>query len=149
MQESIMEWAWQISTRLQESDTALFPFTPVLQAWADSSEAIYPCNHCEEAQKSEEERECGWCEAIAFKLDDDDGYVAEQSGDDTDIFIVKSPYFTYAKFCSPCAPGAGDLRSKATEKDGVKIYCFGHDFFEEGKAPYPVYSVETGKLVEP
>jgi len=27
-------------------------------------------------------------------------------------------------------------------------YCFGHDWFEDGKAPYPVYSVETGELVE-
>lgn len=30
-----------------------------------------------------------------------------------------------------------------------KCYCLGHDYFEGGKAPYPVYSVATGELVNP
>ena len=81
----------------------------------------------------------------------DDGETqAEQSADDVDIFVCKSPYFTYAQFCSPCAPGAGYLLNPLTEPDpGNKAYCFGHDWFESGKAPYPVYSVETGELVRP
>ena len=36
-----------------------------------------------------------------------------------------------------------------TVKDGVRAFCFGHDWFEEGKAPYPVFSVATGKRVRP
>jgi len=80
---------------------------------------------------------------------DDGEYLAEQGADDTDIFIFKSPYFTRVAFCSvafcsPCAPGAGCLH-----KEGVRIYCFGHDYFEEEAAPYPVYSVKTGKLIPP
>ena len=85
-----------------------------------------------------------------------DGYIAEQSvGSYTtsdDIFITKSPYFTYAAFCSPCAPGAGYLLDAMDEDMGIKAYCFGHDWFwdtEAKRAPYNVYSVETGEIVEP
>lgn len=38
----------------------------------------------------------------------------------------------------------------ATERlfaNGVMTYCFNHDWFDSGKAPYPVYSVKTGELV--
>lgn len=74
-----------------------------------------------------------------------DGYQCSQSGDYGDIFILKSPYFTYSQFCSPCAPGAGYIMNPC--ENGPKTYCFGHDWFDDEKAPYPVYSVETGKLV--
>jgi hypothetical protein len=82
-----------------------------------------------------------------------DGYAA-QCGEDGDIFIVKSPFFTYAQFCSPCAPGACHLGNpledpNPEEDSGNRAYCFGHDWFEDGVAPYPVYSVETGELVQP
>jgi hypothetical protein len=66
--------------------------------------------------------------------------------DDGDIFITKSPFYTLCQFCSPCAPGAGYLMNPC--EDGIKAYCFGHDWFEDGKAPYPVYSVETNALIE-
>ena len=58
-----------------------------------------------------------------------------------DLFVIKSPYFTYAQFCSPCVPGAGNLDHPCD--GGVKCYCLGNDWFESG-APYPIYSVETG-----
>jgi len=105
------------------------------------------------------------------------GYQCEQCGDDTDIFITKSPYYTHAQYCSPCAPGAvclmnyfinswensgtgekginnpyeypDDYKLKAADAGFPKGYCFGHDWFESGKAPYPVYSVETGEIVSP
>jgi len=32
-------------------------------------------------------------------------------------------------------------------KDGVKTYALGHDWFENEKAPYPLYSVETEKEI--
>ena len=79
-----------------------------------------------------------------------DGYKAKQSGDDCDIFILESPFFTYAQFCSPCAPGACYLRSPLETPDpDNRAFCFGHDWFEDGVAPYPVYSVETGELIQP
>lgn len=90
-------------------------------------------------------------EPMGFNYDAD-GYTAE-CGDSGDIFITKSPYYTRAKFCSPCAPGAGYLRDATP--NGVKTYCFGHDWFEDNQAPYPVFRVSDdaemamidGKLV--
>jgi hypothetical protein len=85
-------------------------------------------------------------EPLSFTLDDGE-YKAEQ-GSDGDIFIFSSPYYTYAQFCSPCAPGACYLMNP-TDTDGPKAYCFSHDWFDGGKAPYPVYRVSDGTLVEP
>lgn len=48
---------------------------------------------------------------------------------------------------APCAPGAGYLSNPCP--DGPKTYCFGHDWFENDVAPYPVYRVDTGELVPP
>jgi hypothetical protein len=94
-----------------------------------------------------------------------------------DVFVLKSPYYTYCQFCSPCAPGAGHLEHpcfifvqlrfprsrkrrirrkwKKQMKNhglfplGVKTYCLGHDFFNNDKAPYPVFAVKTGQRVLP
>jgi hypothetical protein len=93
------------------------------------------------------------------------GYVCSQNQDDPDIFIIKSPFYTYAGYCSPCAPGAGylmdwykpgkdtvanDYYKQYAENAGFpKVYCFDKSWFEDGKAPYPVFSVETGELVNP
>lgn len=66
---------------------------------------------------------------------------------DSDVFVTKSPYYTLAQYCSPCVPGACSLNSP--DEDGVKAYCLGHDWFEDCKAPYTVYSVATGAIVEP
>jgi hypothetical protein len=75
-----------------------------------------------------------------------------------DLWIFKSDYYTYAQFCSPCAPGAVHLGSpldiEGTLALSVEIkekfhqnrgYCLDHDWFEGGIAPYPVFSVATGK----
>lgn len=68
---------------------------------------------------------------------DRDGYVIETSS--LGLFVTKSPYKTRARFCSPCAPGAGDLDSP--DADGVETYCLGADWFEGGEAPYPIENV--------
>lgn len=83
---------------------------------------------------------------LSFSLNDGE-YKATQGGDDSDIFILDSPFYTYAAFCSPCAPGACYLRNPDT--DGERAYCFNHDFFEDGVAPYPIYRVADDSLVEP
>lgn len=83
-------------------------------------------------------------EPISYVLDGD-GYLAE-CGSDGDIFIIRSPYFTHAQFCSPCAPGAGYLANPYD--DGPKTYCFAADWFDDDSpCPYPVYRVDTGELV--
>lgn len=76
---------------------------------------------------------------------DAEGVSIRTMSDNTELFVLKSPFFTKCQFCSPCAPGAGYLMNPCP--DGPRTYCLGHDWFEDGKAPYPVYSVETGELV--
>lgn len=63
-----------------------------------------------------------------------------------DLFILDSPYYTHAQFCSPCVPGAGNLNHPC--KTGPKTYCLGAGWFDDGKAPYPIYEVQTGELAE-
>lgn len=120
----------------------------VLQAWADESEAVYPCEVCE---VPEDERECGgcdFCEPESFVYTRE-GYKA-QSDSYGDIFVIESPYFTYAQFCSPCAPGACHLGNPLESPDeDNRAFCFGHDWFEDERAPYPVFEVETGRRVRP
>jgi len=116
----------------------------VLQVWYDSSEPIYPCESCEITEEEKENDGCCFCEPIGFSVDNGK-YIAD-SDDYGDIFITKSPYYTRAQFCSPCAPGACYLTNPCD--DGEKAYCFGHDWFENGKAPYPVYRVCDDKLIE-
>lgn len=100
------------------------------------------------------------CDSCRLLFDGEDAFGDEPRGysyDDGDvkctmgtdgfgIWVIKSPFYTLSGFCSPCAPGAGDLDSPM--EDGVKTYCLNGSFFEDGKAPYPVYSVKTGELVE-
>jgi hypothetical protein len=151
----------------------VIPMHEVVQAWADESEPYYPfvCPHCGEdlpggslddmiraLPEDEENPSCPICEHVLEEDDFEymdptsflysrDGYEAEQGFDDTDIFIMKSPYFTYAQFCSPCAPGAGYILNTVSKQHSAsKTYCFGHDWFDKGKAPYPVYDVNTGEL---
>jgi hypothetical protein len=110
--------------------------------------ADYVCHRCKYVFGSES----AFGETPHAHILDDGEYKAQQGGDDSDIFILKSPYFTYAQFCSPCAPGACYLTSPLETPDpNNKAYCFGHDWFNEdgGKAPYPVYSVATGEPVQP
>jgi hypothetical protein len=76
----------------------------------------------------------------------DDGEYKAHDDSHGDIFILKSPYYTRAAFCSPCAPGACHLRTP--DPDGERAYCFGHDFFDDGTAPYPVFSVATDEPVD-
>jgi hypothetical protein len=77
----------------------------------------------------------------------DADYNAHIDSDCVDAWILKSPYYTRAQYCSPCAPGAGYLTSPCP--DGPKTYCFNHDWFDGGKAPYPVYHVHDDTLVYP
>ncbi len=141
--------------------------------------------------------ECGhgcadfMCENCEYVFDSSDAYGDEPLGWsvddgeyklvdclDSDVMVILSPYYTFAPFCSPCVPGAGDLdgadnmpegdgwrwdapaqewRQNDTGEgfdglsvpSGVKTYCVGHDWFEDGTAPYPVFSVATGAEVAP
>lgn len=138
----------------------VIPAHEVLEAWAGKSEPYYgepTCPKCglEVMEAYYDERTCRshdyFCKSCQEGLDseevfgdepnswfvDDGDYRAEQSRDDGDVFIVKSPYYTRSQFCSPCAPGAGYLLNPCP--DGEKTYCFGHDWYE---------SVPTGRIVD-
>lgn len=133
----------------------------ILQAWVDASEPIYTndCPYCGAALDDcvIEGETCPECDAelasgdfddavcLGFELDDNE-YKAT-CGEDGDIFIMKSPYYTLCGYCSPCAPGAGDL--SAPMDNGIRAYCFGHDWFEGGKAPYRVFRVDDDTEVFP
>jgi hypothetical protein len=103
-------------------------------------------------------------------------YLYEQDGYkltgclDNDIFVLRSPFYTFAQFCSPCVPGACNLdnpfeapdrlnpdspsfgldyRTFAQGSNFVRCYCLGHDWFDDNRAPYPVFSCETSEIVSP
>ena len=101
--------------------------------------------YCENCRRAFDGEDAFGEEALAFTLDDNE-YLATQSGDDRDVFILKSPYYTRAAFCSPCAPGACYLRSP--HEAGEKAYCFAADCFDDERpCPYPVYRVSDDVLI--
>jgi hypothetical protein len=125
----------ECGNEIPHSDDAAIPEDA---EWNDGKD--YACVQCET---------CYWSDSVF--PDEALGY--SYSGDgyelsdclDNDIFILKSDYYTFALYCSPCVPGAGNLDS--AHEDGVKTYALGHDWFEDGKAPYPVYRVLDDSLV--
>jgi hypothetical protein len=118
----------------------------------------YACEACQYAFDGDE---AFGDEPACWHLDDGE-YVATQSRDDSDIFITKSPYYTHAQFCSPCAPGACHLKVP-TDETGPRAYCFAPDWFDywtdsgteptgeyngqKTSCPYPVYRVKDGACV--
>ena len=85
----------------------------------------------------------------------DEEYEMDFSEDMNCIIILRSPYYTYCRGCSPCVPNAGDLDSPVTPDDYEnnndvgffypkfhKAYCLPDNFFEDDKAPYKYFDVE-------
>lgn len=146
------------------------------QAWFDEAEADYgkpTCPKCgndacevDSVPEASEWEQYGHgcvdyaCESCEHFLDSSDVFGDDPigwnySGDgyeltdclDSDIFVLMSPFYTLAQFCSPCVPGAGNLDSPMDE--GVKTFCLGHDWFEDQKAPYRVFRVSDDTEVLP
>ena len=110
-------------------------------------------HYCDSCDYSFDSEEAFGDEPLGYTFDDGKT-VCQSAFDNTELFITKSPYFTFSGFCSPCAPGAADLNSSSRctdpeETDGAKCYCLGEDWFdeEENPCPYCYWSVETGELV--
>ena len=90
-------------------------------------------------------------------------YTLHISGDNFGIFVIRSPYYTFTKQCSPCAPGAGDLDNPIlldtieqkipnfynvfSQDNHVKAYCLPKEFFDDeySKIPYRYYRVDNDK----
>lgn len=146
----------------------VIPRSLVMEAWEGCAEYFYPetyveCQECGTGYRTDEDIFC-WCGAIVSLMDAeeevepcsqahlDDGYKAHCGIEDGDIWIEKSDYYTYAPLCSPCAPNAGYLGS-AHEREysaemGFRTYCFDHEWFDGGKAPYPVFRVSDNEEVK-
>lgn len=142
----------------------VIPANALLDPW-DSFEADYGEPTCPKCGGNVEDTDangakdyyCENCECNFYSEevygDEPNGYYLDSPelkvtvGSYGDCFVIKSEFFTRAQFCSPCAPGACHLETPCD--DGERCYCFGHDWFEGEKAPYPVYRVDTGEMVEP
>ncbi len=112
---------------------------------ADSNKGKdYACVACEEVFWSDR---CFPDEPLGYHYERD-GYVLQDCLN-TDILVLQSPYFTWAQFCSPGVPGAGDLDAPTNAGEGAKCYALGHDWFEGEVAPYKVYQVSDGAVVKP
>lgn len=114
----------------------------ITQAWCDSSEPMYACDGCD-YEKGDDNCSGSDCEPLAYILKTDE-YDAQDCLD-SDVMVTRSPYYTFCQFCSPCVPGAGNLDSPMD--DGIKTFCFGHDWFDDGKAPYKVFRVDDDSEV--
>ena len=87
----------------------------------------------------------------------DSEYTLHVSGDNFGIFVMKSPYYTYCRGCSPCAPGAGDLDNPSDvtleddgsyESMGDPTLCLGPEWFnEDNPIPYQVFRVDNDQEV--
>ncbi len=140
----------------------------VIEAWMEESQADFgkpeevECPHCFNVQYGDMEwdeeiicKKCGeeflctlpdFAEPLGYFLENEQYTMVDCL--DSDIMILRSPYYTHAMYCSPCVPGAGNLNSPIPD-GGIKAYCLGHDWFDERKAPYPVFRVEDGQEVFP
>ena len=90
----------------------------------------------------------------------DSEYDLHVSGDNFGIFVMRSPYYTYCRNCSPCAPGAGDLNASfdSDEHEITEGYhralCLGPEWFDKGddqyarKIPYRVFRVDNDMEVK-
>jgi hypothetical protein len=112
------------------------------EEWNDGKD--FACTKCQK---------CYWSDSVYG--DDPIGWSYEQHGYelkdclDSDIFVLGSPFYTYAAFCSPCVPGACSLNSPLDPEVGVKCYALGHEWFDDDRAPYRVWRVADDVEVLP
>jgi DNA-directed RNA polymerase subunit RPC12/RpoP len=113
----------------------------------ENDEGDEECPSCGYKPRHSDDSEWYGDESIGEEYNNSDpNYGIEYSETLSCFYVTKSPFYTFARYCSPCAPGAGDIDSPV--RGGVKSYCFGADFFDEDSpCPYPIYSVETNELV--
>lgn len=131
----------------------------ISEIW-ESFESVYEieCANCGHVYSDNESANCPKCDIdnhLEFECADSPSYwkwngekeyALEYAESLSAFYVTRSPYYTYAAFCSPCAPNAGDL--DAPRKKGIKTYCLDASFFESNNAPYPVYRVSDNQRVE-
>jgi hypothetical protein len=101
--------------------------------WNDGKD--YACAQCETCYWSESAYSE---EALGWTFEDSEYSLTDCL--DNDIFVLRSPYYTYSQFCSPCVPGAGNLDNPVD--GGVKTYALGPRYFDQyNPMPYRCYRV--------
>jgi len=121
------------------------PFCPKCGFELEANEVPDLCPYCQ--YEIEDESECYGEEPSYIDYMDAGNGIRVEGGLDGDYIVVKSNYYTFAPYCSPCVPGAGDLDS-ADGTFGIKCYCLPGDYFDSyDPCPYPVWEVLTDKLV--
>lgn len=70
-----------------------------------------------------------------------------------DVWITKSPFYTYGTFCSPCAPGAVSIGTKYNDNDTdlPRAYCLPYSWYDERTPlkPGTVFRVKDDSVVKP
>ena len=123
------------------------------EIWTEGSVYLPYCPHCNEANDAGNEEECHSCgkEVEEWEYAEEMNYLRYEEKTkygkiviegclDSDLIITESPFYTLARLCSPCVPGAGDLDTPDNQF-GYKTYCLPADFFEDNKKPYPIMLV--------
>lgn len=78
-------------------------------------------------------------EGDMFRYEDDE-YTIIFFNEMNTVMVMRSPYYTKCRPCSPCYPNAGDLDSP--DVGGEDTYCLGWDFFNDGHYPYVISEVK-------
>jgi len=129
--------------------------------WDDLDPVFGPpvCKDCQHEMDYESPDDSGRfsCPECSTLTDEEDAYPHEPVGyeyksetlvmhtafDNTELFVTKSTHARCVKFCSPCAPGAGDIDSP--DESGVWAYCPPPEWF--GECP-PTDIVTTEEALE-
>jgi len=96
--------------------------------------------YCDNCDKDWDSSECYPDEPLGWVYDKD-GYFLKDCLD-SDVFIIKSPYYTHGQYCSPCCPGAVNLDCPMDRESGApRGYALGPDWFEGYQVPYRLFQV--------
>jgi len=106
----------------------------------ETMEPVYP------EPETEDDEDYMDCEPIGWEYQDEQYILVDCL--DSCTMVIKSPYITYCRLCSPCVPNAGDLDTP--DDLGYEAYCLGPDFFDEySPIPYKVYDAVTKEEIKP
>ena len=110
----------------------------------DTDDMPYMCTHCGKITEQDWELYPDEPDEPHAFIFENEEYILESCFNNTEIFVLKSPYYMRCRFCSPCAPGAGDINTP--DENGILAYCLGPDWFED-PPEYKIYRVDNHEEV--
>ena len=128
----------------------------VIEMWMEKSIDVYENEKCKECGK-EIVPFSSTCENCKAEIEEDvwegiepigheywNGKYLMTAGDNMDVFVIKSPYYTWCRPCSSCTPNAGYIIDQTEEGEGIKTYCPGPRWYEDG-VKVRMWKVENGE----